>query len=107
MVFSWKQLNQQESWPMSNHVFSADGVSITLLDVGGTMYGDCILCQFGEVSVLVDGAHPQDVSGSEAHASIPDQIAKILGQQKPPYTVSLLIVTHPHEDHVGCLPELV
>lgn len=91
---------------MSTHA-SNTGLSVTLLDVGTKKYGDCILCQFGNVSVLIDGAHTNDDEGSSGHYSIPDQLGYLLKAQSPPYKVTLLIVTHPHEDHIGCLPSLV
>lgn len=79
---------------------------IHLLDVGVKEYGDALLCQFGDVSVMIDGAHTGDQVGKGDHPSIPDQLGELLGQQ-PPYKVSLLIITHAHEDHIGCLPHLV
>ena len=79
---------------------------VHLLDVGEETYGDCILCQFGSVSVLIDGAHPQDWQKRGEHPSIPEQLAQLLGQNQPLH-VSLLIVTHAHSDHIGCLPALV
>jgi beta-lactamase superfamily II metal-dependent hydrolase len=79
---------------------------VHLLDVGLEKYGDCLLLQFGDTRVLIDGAHTGDHDGSEGHDSIPDQIGALLGSQ-PPYTVDLLVVSHAHEDHIGCLPRLV
>lgn len=73
---------------------------IHLLDVGKAKYGDCCLCEFGDRTVLIDGAHPKDEAG------VVDQLATILGHQSP-FRVSLLVVTHAHEDHIGCLPGLV
>ena len=80
--------------------------AVHLLDQGLNEYGDAILCQFGSTTVLIDGAHPGDQNGSPGHPSIPRQIAQILNQQ-PPFQVDLLIVSHAHEDHIGCLPHLV
>lgn len=81
--------------------------AVHLLDVGLEEYGDAILCQFGDTSVLIDGAHTGDQTGKEGHKSIPDQIGQLLKQPATPYRVSLLIVSHAHEDHIGCLPFLV
>ena len=82
-------------------------LKINLLDVGEKKYGDCILCQFGDVSVLIDGAHSSDYAAQGNHPSIPEQIGQLLNQPNEPYNISLLIVTHPHEDHIGCLPRLI
>lgn len=79
---------------------------IHLLDVGPEQYGDCVLCQFGNITVLIDGAHPTNKAPRDGHPSIPDQIGKLLNQN-PPYRVSLLIVSHAHQDHIGCLPFLI
>ena len=81
--------------------------AVHLLDVGSKEYGDAVLCQFGEVTVLIDGAHPGDQVGKGGHESIPDQIGRLLKQSQPPYRVTLLMVSHAHEDHIGCLPNLV
>lgn len=85
---------------------AAQTCKVHLLDVGPDEYGDAVLCQFGDKTVLIDGAHPGDDRGKDGHPSIPDQIGELLGQQ-PPYRVSLIIVSHAHQDHIGCLPALV
>lgn len=74
---------------------------ITLLDMGEEQYGDCVLCRFGGETVLIDGAHSSD------DRYIIRQLKMLLGQHSTPVRVSLLIVTHPHDDHIGCLPRLV
>lgn len=71
---------------------------VHLLDVGTKKYGDCTLLELGQETVLIDGAHDND---TEAIAS---QIDLIL---KEPNRISLLIITHGHADHIGCIPELV
>ncbi len=80
---------------------------VHFLDVGQEEYGDSILCRFGRTSVLIDGAHPGDQLGSPRHRSIPDQLRELLEQPDGPIKVSLLVVTHAHQDHIGCLPFLV
>ena len=77
-----------------------------LLDMGMERFGDCLLGRFGEVTVLIDGGHPRDIEGRNGFPSIPAQLSRLLGRQ-PPFTVSLLVVTHAHSDHIGCLPALV
>ncbi|HSE17756.1 MAG TPA: transglycosylase SLT domain-containing protein [Pyrinomonadaceae bacterium] len=85
---------------------SADATAsfkIHLLDLGrgsSHQYGDCVLCQFGSVSVLIDGGHSND-----AEIILP-QLQRVLNQS-PSVHVSLIITTHPHDDHIGCLPRLV
>ena len=91
----------------NGHVTAEDGpFAIHLLDVGTEKYSDAVLCQFGRVSVLIDGAHPGNHVRQDGHPSIPEQLGTLLGQP-PPYQVALLIVTHTHRDHIGCLPRLV
>lgn len=75
-------------------------MELHLLDMGTEKYGDCILLTHGEKRILIDGGHPGDT------ASIRYQLAKILGKQSP-FKIDLLIVTHCHADHIGCLPQLV
>src|SRR6188474_2571165 len=73
---------------------------IDMLDVGKTKYGDCLLVRHDQRSILIDGAHPGDT------VSIRAQLASLL-QHPPPFAVDLLVVTHCHLDHIGCLPALV
>jgi beta-lactamase superfamily II metal-dependent hydrolase len=82
------------------------GLEVYLLDVGREIYGDCILCRHGGRTVLIDGSHPADYRSRRGTPSIPDQLAQLLGHG-PPFQFSLLVVTHAHLDHIGCLPTLV
>jgi beta-lactamase superfamily II metal-dependent hydrolase len=77
-----------------------------LLDVGTQQYGDCILCEMGDRYILVDGGHPSDFRGTPGHDSIPAQLESIFGHPAP-FPVDLLVATHCHLDHIGCLPDLV
>jgi beta-lactamase superfamily II metal-dependent hydrolase len=79
---------------------------VHLLDVGAKEYGDALLCQFGSRRVLIDGGHPGDDVAQAGHPSIPQQIETLLGGTAP-FDVDLLIVTHAHQDHIGCLPRMV
>ncbi|HEY7783333.1 MAG TPA: MBL fold metallo-hydrolase [Pyrinomonadaceae bacterium] len=92
--------------PLNEAADANDQTRIHLLDVGPDEYGDAILCQFGDRSVLIDGSHPGDHQPREGHPSIPQQLATLLEQQEP-ITVDLLIITHAHQDHIGCVPKLV
>lgn len=75
-------------------------MQIDILDVGKTMYGDCVLIRRGDRSILVDAAHPGDAT------LILEQLQQLF-DHAPPYEVDLLVLTHCHSDHIGCLPTLV
>lgn len=75
------------------------------LDVGGLKYGECTLVEFGRTRILIDGSHSKDFEGQAGYKSIPEQLQEILGGE-PPYDLAMVVVTHCHADHVGCLPEL-
>ena len=75
-----------------------------LLDMGKEKYGDAILCLLGGKKILIDGGHPGDFDGQAGTKSLPAQIKDILGA-KP--HIDLLIVTHCHLDHIGCLPKMI
>ena len=80
---------------------------VHLLDMGTKKYGDCILCQIGEKVILIDGGHLGDQKSSHPdYPSIPEQLEEILGKPSP-WKIDLLVVTHTHSDHIGCLPNLV
>jgi beta-lactamase superfamily II metal-dependent hydrolase len=82
---------------------AASDIKVHLLDIGSGkrhQYGDCLLCEFGDVSVLIDGGHRGD------EELIMDQLTTLLNQTSP-VTVSLIITSHPHDDHIGSLPSLV
>src|SRR5262245_25288566 len=80
-------------------------MKLYLLDMGSKICGDCILAVQGDRSILIDGADPGDWKSSDRTPSIPDQIAEVLGDT--PFKSNLLVVTHCHSDHIGCLPKLV
>lgn len=76
-----------------------------ILDMGNTKYGDAILAVFGDTTILIDGGHPGDWRDRDEVESIPTQLSKLING--PPFAVDLLVVTHCHLDHIGCLPRLV
>lgn len=79
---------------------------ISMLDMGERRYGDCTYCEVAGKTFLIDGGHRGDEIGREGFASLPDQLQRLTGHE-PPFAVDLLIVTHCHSDHIGCLPEMV
>lgn len=80
---------------------------VHLLDMGAKKYGDCIVCRIGAKVILIDGGHPGDQTRSHPdYRSIPEQLEEILDKPSP-WQVDLLVVTHTHQDHIGCLPHLV
>lgn len=82
---------------------------LAMLDMGQRKYGDSTVCQVGGKVILVDGAHRGDEQPGASGAdwpSIPQQLKSVLGRDGP-FEVDLLVVTHCHCDHIGCLPELV
>lgn len=81
-------------------------LKIHLLDMGTERYGDCILVRRGSRTILIDGGHPGDFQRRGNSPGIPAQLQKILGHPAP-FAVDLLVVTHCHSDHIGCLPTLV
>src|SRR5918995_2266509 len=81
---------------------------IHLLDVGHIEYGDAVLCEVGDVTILIDGG--KKASGERKQTPnglfkpIQEQIRQVL--QRPTAHVDLLVMTHCHSDHIGCLPKL-
>jgi beta-lactamase superfamily II metal-dependent hydrolase len=82
-------------------------LKLHLLDVGSGQYGDALLCEFGNKTILIDGAHPENINETSGHPSIGTQLAAILNQTPNKLHVDLLVVTHAHSDHIGCLPALI
>lgn len=81
-------------------------ITYCFLDVGSQKYGECTLIRCGDLSVLIDGSHEADFEGQEGYRSVPEQLEDLF-DHPPPFDISLLIVTHCHADHIGCLPALV
>lgn len=82
-------------------------LEIHFLDVGREKYGDCIFVRRGAMSALVDGGHLGNATADGVTPSIPDQLRQLTGQTEGVIRVNLLVVTHCHGDHIGCLPELI
>ena len=73
--------------------------------MGEQKYGDCVLLRLGSKLILIDGGHLGDDQPRNGYPSIPDQLKQLTGRW--PLAVDLLVVTHCHADHIGCLPKLV
>lgn len=76
------------------------------LDVGAKPYGDCTVVEFGKIRILIDGSHVEDFRGQPNYPSIPEQLDQIFGRDRP-HRFDLIVVTHCHADHIGCLPDLI
>jgi beta-lactamase superfamily II metal-dependent hydrolase len=97
--------DRKTSFPSND---APDVIKIHLLDVGPEEYGDAVLLQLGTKSVLIDGAHPGNWQNKGVkHPAIQTQVGNLLEQSQTPFEVDLLIVTHCHADHIGCLPALI
>ena len=83
-------------------------VRVHLLDLGDEEYGDAVLCELGRVRIMIDGGHPSNAESdpNTGYRSIPEQLSELLGES-PPHRIDLLVITHAHQDHIGCLPALV
>jgi beta-lactamase superfamily II metal-dependent hydrolase len=83
-------------------------MKLSILDMGADIYGDCLYIENGGVTVLIDGGHVGDFDGQAGTKSIPAQLAQVSGTAPTkPIQVDLLVVTHSHADHIGCLPKMV
>lgn len=81
-------------------------LEVHFLDVGPTKYGDCVLIRHDGNAILIDAGHKKDLEGVDGFDSIPDQLDALLGGSRP-HRIDLLVLTHCHDDHIGCMPELV
>ena len=75
-------------------------MEIHLLDVGTRQYGDCIIVHNDKKRILVDGAHRGD-------SVLLTKQMKAIFNEDGPFHFDLLVLTHLHDDHIGCLPELI
>ena len=76
--------NKQENYK------PGDNLTITSIEMTDE-YGDATLMQYGSYDILVD-------SGSEADAS---HVKEVLNSKVSDKEIDLLVVTHPHGDHIG------
>ncbi len=76
-------------------------VKLGILEMGDVEFGDCIFVDLDGFKMLIDGGHPGDF---DKNANIRNQLKKLTAE---PFSVDLLVVTHSHNDHIGCLPEMI
>ena len=81
-------------------------MNIDLLDVGRPRFGDALLCRSGGKTILIDGAHRQ-VGTPKSYDLLLSQLRSLLDAPRGPIPLDLLIVSHAHADHIGCLPDLI
>lgn len=79
---------------------------IHLLDVGTEKYGDALLCEVERRLILVDAGHRSSFVADGDRPGLGAQIATAAGLDAP-VGIDLLVISHAHLDHVGCMPELV
>ncbi len=92
--------------PKKSKTPATSALKVHLLDMGHEKYGDSILCQAGNRTILIDGGHRRDWQSHDGMLSITEQLRRLLGHA-PPFAIDLLVVTHCHADHIGCLPTLI
>jgi len=95
-VFSYiyQTWNSQDNKEEKNYEENNGRLAVHFIDVG---QADCILIQFPDEQVsLIDGGNRDDAE------NVVEYIEK-LGIKKIDY----LLATHPHEDHIGGLPEVI
>lgn len=92
--------------PKQNSNAATGSLKLHLLDMGREKYGDSILCLLDNQTILIDGGHPSDWPPREEYPSISEQLEAILGHPAP-FNFDLLVVSHCHSDHIGCLPAAV
>lgn len=80
-------------------------MKIHFLDPGPEKYGDSIIIEHAERRIFIDGAHSGNFRQQGDTPSLPDQIASLFGEGV--FEPDLLVITHLHGDHVGCLPQMV
>ncbi len=80
----------------------SEELTVTFLDVG---QGDCILVQApGGRTILVDGGGWQ---GQQTGYDVGREIVTPALMARVVRRIDVLVITHPHEDHVGGLPAVV
>lgn len=80
-------------------------MKVYFLDPGLEKYGDSIIVEHGGRTIFIDGAHSGNIRAQGTTLSLPDQIASLFGEGT--FEPDLLVITHVHGDHVGCLPQMV
>jgi len=81
------------SWQVSGVLSGEAELKINFYDVG---QGDAILIQKGDLQILIDGGPDEEILNA-------------LGRDLPPWdrTIELMILTHPHADHLAGLNPVI
>lgn len=79
--------------PFETSLASSKLLTVSFIDVG---QGDCILLQYGSSNVMIDSGYESEYPNVSSFMT-----------EKKIKSLDAIIITHPHSDHNGCVPELL